>query len=174
VGLLQPPEEVEEVGNFPLLRPIQPLQTEPVGLCHRDSGAYLLKFAWTRIVRHQMVPGTASPDDPALSDYSAKRRRKNRPQLDGTSLRLLQAQHGRCPACRGLLLHAEHEPTTLPEWEQWLTVTRKAVRKKAITAQPVTPGGLDDPVALQLGHAHYQQRRSAIAVSLPGKTPATQ
>ncbi|MEV6341495.1 group II intron maturase-specific domain-containing protein [Nocardia vinacea] len=35
----------------------------------RDSGAYLLKFAWTRIVRHQMVAGTASPDDPALIDY---------------------------------------------------------------------------------------------------------
>src|SRR5262249_30633213 len=25
----------------------------------RDSGAYLPKFAWTKIVRHQMVPGTA-------------------------------------------------------------------------------------------------------------------
>jgi RNA-directed DNA polymerase len=35
----------------------------------RVSGAYLLKFAWTRIVRHQMVMGTASPDDPALTDY---------------------------------------------------------------------------------------------------------
>ena len=32
----------------------------------RDSGAYLHKFAWTKIVRHQMVKGTASPDDPAL------------------------------------------------------------------------------------------------------------
>ncbi|MFD1363716.1 group II intron reverse transcriptase/maturase [Actinoplanes sichuanensis] len=29
----------------------------------RDSGAYLQKFTWTRIVRHQLVPGTASPDD---------------------------------------------------------------------------------------------------------------
>jgi RNA-directed DNA polymerase len=35
----------------------------------RVSGAYLLKFAWTRIVRHQMVTGTASPDGPALTDY---------------------------------------------------------------------------------------------------------
>src|SRR6266545_8367516 len=33
----------------------------------RDSGAYLHKFAWTKIIRHQMVPGTASPDDPALA-----------------------------------------------------------------------------------------------------------
>jgi RNA-directed DNA polymerase len=30
----------------------------------RDSGAYLMRFAWTNIVRHQMVGGTSSPDDP--------------------------------------------------------------------------------------------------------------
>jgi hypothetical protein len=35
----------------------------------RVNGAYLLKFAWTRIVRHQMVMGTASPDDPVLTEY---------------------------------------------------------------------------------------------------------
>jgi RNA-directed DNA polymerase len=35
----------------------------------RDNGTYLLKHAWTSIVRHQMVPGAASPDDPALADY---------------------------------------------------------------------------------------------------------
>lgn len=41
----------------------------------RDSGAYLLKFAWTGIVRHQMVKGGASPDDPALAEYWAERQR---------------------------------------------------------------------------------------------------
>ncbi len=41
----------------------------------RDSGAYLLKFSWTKIVRHQLVKSTASPDDPALTDYWARRRR---------------------------------------------------------------------------------------------------
>ncbi|MGX1480700.1 UNVERIFIED_CONTAM: hypothetical protein RKD50_009508 [Streptomyces canus] len=34
----------------------------------RDSGAYLLKYAWTKIVRHQMVRGSASPDDPSPGD----------------------------------------------------------------------------------------------------------
>ena len=34
----------------------------------RESGAYLLKHAWTNIVRHQMVPGRSSPDDPTLAD----------------------------------------------------------------------------------------------------------
>jgi RNA-directed DNA polymerase len=135
----------------------------------RHSGAYLPKFAWTGIVRHQMVPGTASPDDPTLTDYWARRRRKSSPPLDGISLRLLRAQHGRCPACGGLLLYAEHEPTGLPEWETWLTVTRKAVRKKAIIAQP-EPGTPDDPAALRLIHAHCQQQRTAVAVSIPGRS----
>ena len=33
----------------------------------RDSGAYLLKFAWTKITRHTLIKGWASPDDPALT-----------------------------------------------------------------------------------------------------------
>jgi len=43
----------------------------------RDSGAYLTRFAWTKIVRHVQVKGGASPDDPALTKYWAGRRRLN-------------------------------------------------------------------------------------------------
>jgi len=132
----------------------------------RSSGAYLLKFSWTKIVRHQMVPGTASPDDPALAEYWARRRRRATPPLDGISLALLRAQAGRCPVCGGLLLLADHEPSNLPEWEEWLTVTHKAVRKKAITAER-EPGMPGDRVALHLVHAHCRQRRLA-ALSVPG------
>ena len=35
----------------------------------RDSGIYLRRFAWTKIVRHRLVMGSASPDDPALDRY---------------------------------------------------------------------------------------------------------
>ena len=42
----------------------------------KDTGAYLPKFAWTKIVRHVMVTGTASPDDPDLARYWADRRGK--------------------------------------------------------------------------------------------------
>jgi hypothetical protein len=42
----------------------------------RASGTYLRKLAWTKIVRHQLVSGTASPDDPALTEYWAERRRR--------------------------------------------------------------------------------------------------
>jgi Group II intron, maturase-specific domain len=52
-------------------------------------GAYVVKFAWTGIVRHVMVKGGASPDDPELAGYRAERRRKVKPPLDGYTLRLL-------------------------------------------------------------------------------------
>jgi RNA-directed DNA polymerase len=65
----------------------------------RDSGAYLLRFAWTKIVRHQMVRGTSSRDDRALASYWAARTRRGIPRsMDAASLRLLQTQHGCCPS----------------------------------------------------------------------------
>ncbi|MDR5728544.1 MAG: group II intron reverse transcriptase/maturase [Terriglobia bacterium] len=124
----------------------------------RNSGAYLLKFSWTRIVRHQLVPGRASPDDPTLADYWAKRRQRGTPPLDGVSLVLLKAQHGRCPLCGGLLLLADHEPQSPEEWEQWLTVSRTAVRRQAITVKQA-PGMSDEPAVLRLVHAQCQRRR---------------
>ncbi|MEU8042503.1 group II intron reverse transcriptase/maturase, partial [Streptosporangium sp. NPDC049078] len=55
----------------------------------RLSGAYLHKFAWTSIVRHVMVKGAASPDDPSLQDYWASRHRKKvPPAMDKTSYAL--------------------------------------------------------------------------------------
>jgi len=128
----------------------------------RDTGAYLTKSAWTKTVRHQMVKGGASPDDPALAPYWAQRRRKNKPPLGRAGLRLLQAQHGRCPLCGGLLLHADQQPQSPHEWEQWLKVTRKAVRKQATTADP-GPGTPDEPVALRLTHTYCRRRSTADA-----------
>ena len=123
----------------------------------RDSGAYLAKFAWTDIVRHQQVKGWASPDDPAMADYWAQRRRRRKPPLDRSRLRLLQAQHGQCPLCRGLLLHADYEPQTPQEWEQWVKVTRTAIRKHAIIAD-AGDGTSHEPVAQRLIHAHCARR----------------
>jgi RNA-directed DNA polymerase len=131
----------------------------------RETGFYLRKFAWTPIVRHRMVAGTASPDDPSLTDYWTQRRRRNTPPVDTTTLKLLRAQHGRCPICRGLLLHADREPQSPREWEQWLTATRKAVRKHAVTAWGV--GTPDERVATRLIHAHCHRRLNG-----NGKDPA--
>src|SRR6266545_2538717 len=71
-----------------------------------DSGAYLPKFAWTKIVRHPMVAGWASPDDPTRTQYWADRRRRqpNGP-LNVLLLARLKAQRGRCALCGTLLLH---------------------------------------------------------------------
>jgi len=123
----------------------------------RDSGAFLAKFAWTKIVRHQQVRAWASPDDPALADYWAERRRRRKPPLDQSRLRLLQAQQGRCPRCRGLLLHADHEPQTPNEWELWVKATRKAIRRQAVIVH-TGHGKSHEPVALQLIHAFCVRR----------------
>jgi len=136
----------------------------------RDSGAYLIRFAWTKIVRHQMVRGTSSPDDPALAEYWAARRRRGIPRpIDAATLRLLQSQHGRCPGCGQLLLDADRPPQTPREWEQWLAATRKAITKNAIA----TPAGsAPDEGRLRLMHAHCS-RRSAGNRKSPALLPAT-
>lgn len=124
----------------------------------RETGIYLRKFAWTPIVRHRMVPGTASVDDPALAEFWAARRRRSKPPLDTATLRLLQAQNGRCPLCRDLLLHADREPQSPHEWEQWFKATRKAIRRQAISADP-GHGMPDNAAALRLVHTHCQPRQ---------------
>jgi RNA-directed DNA polymerase len=100
----------------------------------RDSGAYLPKAAWTTIVRHQLIRGEASPDDPAQTEYWATRRRKRTTPLNPSTLRLLRSQHGRCPICNDLLLHADREPHSPQEWEQWHRTTRKAMTRQHIIA----------------------------------------
>jgi RNA-directed DNA polymerase len=96
----------------------------------RDSGRYLPYFSWTKIRRHKMVAGTASPDDPTLTHYWEDRRRKQqRTVLSASALRLLRAQQGRCATCRGMLLHADEPPDSLREWERWLRTTMMGIGK---------------------------------------------
>jgi RNA-directed DNA polymerase len=66
----------------------------------------LRKFAWTKIVRHRLVPTTYSPDDPTLQDYW--RQRRARPQVTEFRRRpLVQRQHGLCPVCHQHLENGE-------------------------------------------------------------------
>jgi RNA-directed DNA polymerase len=121
---------------------------------HRESGVYLPKFAWTKIVRHPLVLGRASPDDPALAQYWADRRRKRQPPLDRGTLRLMRAQHGRCPLCGDYLLHADREPNTPHEWEHWLAGARKAITRKNLIAD----GRGGSPDAIHLVHVSCHSR----------------
>ena len=136
----------------------------------RASGAYLLKFAWTKITRHTLVKGWASPDDPALAGYWAARRRRGRPPLDRARLRLLQQQRGRCPLCGDLLLHADSEPQHPDEWERWITATRQAIRHQAI-ALDTGPEASDQPIAVRLIHIHCRRRLPDGTGSRPAALP---
>jgi RNA-directed DNA polymerase len=131
----------------------------------RGSGRYLSKFAWTKIVRHQLVKIQASPDDPALTEYWAQRRRKTViPLIDKTDWHLLVDQNGACPACGSMLLNADHPPTDPTEWEQWLRATRATITRKAITT--IGSGTSDAPPA-RLLHAHCHRRLLAAHDSEP-------
>jgi RNA-directed DNA polymerase len=124
------------------------------------SGAYLVKFAWTPIVRHTLVKGGASPDDPALTEYWATRRRRIKPPLDGYTLRLLTKQDGRCPLCGAELLSAEQPPQSPLEWERWwLHVTRRAIVADYLVhhGRPGSPDGYHT----RLVHAACQHGRHA-------------
>ena len=133
----------------------------------RDSGRYLVKFSWTPIVRHRLVAGGASPDDPALARYWAARRRRGRPPLGPFLLRLIQSQKGRCPGCDGLLLHADREPQSPEEWEQRLKGLRKAIRRTAVAV----PGGPPDENARCLMHTSCAKRRNAAHAASPPQLP---
>jgi RNA-directed DNA polymerase len=131
----------------------------------RASGAYLHKFAWTKIVRHQIVDGATSPDDPALAAYWATRRRKTPLPIDNTSRWLLTAQDGRCPICRTALLPADDRPQTPREWERWLATTRKTITKVVIRDD-----GTSDDHEPRLLHAHC--RDGSRPALLPAYEPA--
>ena len=66
-----------------------------------ENGSHLYKLAWTRIVRHQEVRGSASKYDPDLADYWAHRSKKRRmPGLENRRIISLAArQKGLCPGC---------------------------------------------------------------------------
>jgi RNA-directed DNA polymerase len=118
----------------------------------RDSGAYLHKFAWTNIIRHQIVKHEASPDDPELADYWAWRRRKAPLPINHTALRLHKVQDGCCAICRATLLPVEDRPQTPGNWEHWLATSRK-------TINVVWDEGASDTAEPRLIHLHCRSRR---------------
>jgi RNA-directed DNA polymerase len=131
----------------------------------RKSGAFMHRFGWTGIVRHQIVRYRASPDDPALTEYWAWRRRKAPMPINNTNRRLYQAQDGRCPICRGTLNAVEDRPQLPHQWERWLATNRVAIT----TTTTQTPGTTGD-AEHRLIHAHCANRAPGPA-PLPAHTP---
>jgi RNA-directed DNA polymerase len=125
----------------------------------RATGAFLHKFCWTNIVRHTLVKHAASPDDPALTQYWADRRRRRPPPVLAPALAArARAQRGRCPECGELLLHADHEPNSPSQWEQWFTAIRVAITRQAIS----TPNRDAPYERHRLIHTHCLNRRYPI------------
>jgi RNA-directed DNA polymerase len=114
--------------------PFHPTRRDKWVFGDRTTGAWLHKYAWTKIVRHVPVPGRYSPDDPALARYWADRRRKRRPpQLAPAWERALRTQHGHCPLCRQPLLHVDDPPDSSTQWESWYRGIHTALAHRAIT-----------------------------------------
>ena len=100
----------------------------------RETGAYLHQYAWTKIVRHVPVIGRHSPDDPALAQYWANRRRRRKPpQLAESWQHALRDQQGLCPLCKQPLLYTDSLPDSPSQWETWYATIRKAMTRQAIT-----------------------------------------
>ncbi|MFF3404280.1 hypothetical protein ACFYW6_38270 [Streptomyces sp. NPDC002659] len=134
----------------------------------------LLKFSWTNIVRHQLIAGGASPDDPDLTDYWVKRRRKVKPPLDSYNLRLLAKQDGRCPLCGEHLLTTDQPPQSPQEWERWwLNVVKRAIAAGYLTlhGRPDTSDGNRTRLVHASCHrglrARNRRRPSAVALVTP-------
>lgn len=135
----------------------------------RVSGAYLHRFSWTNIVRHRMVKGTSSPDDPELAEYWRLRRRRQSPPLPDGDLRLLAKQDGYCPSCGDMLLHVDQPPRAPSEWEQWFSVLRTGIQRHWISHQedPAKPDGQ----RFRLIHTRCLRKNQTV---MPGKpTPPT-
>ena len=100
----------------------------------RGDIAYLTKFSWTKIVRHRLVAGGASKDDPDLTQYWAARRRKVLAPLDSYNLRLLAEQDGHCPLCGDHVLTPDQPPQSPHEWERWwLSIVKRAIAADYLT-----------------------------------------
>jgi RNA-directed DNA polymerase len=73
----------------------------------KTTGRYLLKFAWFPIERHQLVKGSASPDDARLRAYWAYRRKAQASSLPSQARRIARRQGYACAHCREELFNGE-------------------------------------------------------------------
>jgi RNA-directed DNA polymerase len=107
----------------------------------KHTGAYLLKFSWFTIVRHVLVRGTASPDDPSLRDYWWARQKVNARHLTRSDLKLAEAQTWCCRVCGMSLFNGEE-------------IQRHH-------KQPRTQSGTDSYSNRELVHLYCHQQRHA-------------
>jgi 5-methylcytosine-specific restriction endonuclease McrA len=115
-----------------------------MGLQDKQRHGTLRKFAWTKIIRHRLVPTTYAPDSPTLQDYWAQKRSRAQPTA-GRAGQPARRQQGLCPVCHQALdngedLHVHH-------------------------VVPKQYGGTDDLANLRL--VHYNCHRQLHSTSAP-------
>lgn len=77
----------------------------------KDSGRYLWKLRWMTVLRHTLVDGWASPDDPRLSAYWEARAKSKLRFLTPSRKMVAYRQGGRCPVCHDHLMNGEELQT---------------------------------------------------------------
>jgi RNA-directed DNA polymerase len=82
----------------------------------KQPGKYLLKFGWFKIVRHELVRGASSPDDPELRDYWWERQKVNANHLSAGDIDMANDQGWVCRLCGMDLINGEelHRHHTIP------------------------------------------------------------
>ena len=75
------------------------------------SGHYMLRFSWTKIERHAIVSKRASPDDPSLKEYWAKKNKKRDKseavKWNAKQEQIAHKQGYKCPICKQSLFNNE-------------------------------------------------------------------
>jgi RNA-directed DNA polymerase len=133
----------------------------------RDSGNHLTKFSWTPIVRHAPVRFRASPDDPTLAGYWAKRQhRRHPPPLPPSTLKLYRAQKGDCGVCGDPLIDPGNEPQTTQQWATWYRTTYRTIH----TRQVIHPETGRQHWQLQHANCDRQPRRNNAQQPPPSPT----
>lgn len=128
----------------------------------RETGSYLQKFAWTKIVRHTLVKGRASADDPELREYWTNRtRRRIYPKSDKkTNVYLATRQKGVCAWCGlDLISGAGYEPDNVRDWVKWFESSARTLNVHHVVYR--RDGGSDSVKNLVLIHAECHRQHHA-------------
>ncbi|WP_282694497.1 group II intron reverse transcriptase/maturase [Streptomyces sp. CC208A] len=125
------------------------------------DGRYLRKFRWTAIVRHVMVKGGSSPDDPELEKYWRSRTQKRLPETESKQiLRLAYRQKGLCTKCgTDLIEGAGFDPDDVNDWARWFTASMRAIHVHHLVYR--SKGGSDRLSNLEVIHAECHRQHHA-------------
>ena len=75
----------------------------------KDTGMVLYRIGYTRIQRHVLIKGDASPDNPGLAEYFDQRRKRSRQigNYPKAAQRIIALQQAKCPNCGQSLFNGE-------------------------------------------------------------------